>query len=171
MSQVQWLRHPPVMKAMKPIHCIYAAIFSSVILAQRSQGKHLHIKKIVPFQYGFNCPVSQTNNVVFIGLLQLPILARKGLTSLYGSRSLSCTDLINNFYQPLAQEISRGWAGAGGGRQGGGRLGGGWRFRRRGVGKGLSITFQQHETRAYIMIRGCSHDHKKPIGEYLCLQE
>lgn len=125
MSQVQWLRHPPVMKAMKPIHCIYAAIFSSVILAQRSQGKHLHIKKIVPFQYGFNCPVSQTNNVVFIGLLQLPILARKGLTSLYGSRSLSCTDLINNFYQPLAQEISRWWAGAGGGRQGGGRLGGG----------------------------------------------
>lgn len=39
-----------------------------------------------------------------------PTLALKGLTSLCGSRSLSCTDLINNFYQPLAQEISRGWA-------------------------------------------------------------
>lgn len=39
---------------------------------------------------------------------QTPVL--KGLTSLCGSRSLSCTDLINNFYQPLAQEISRGWA-------------------------------------------------------------
>lgn len=89
-------------------------------------------QKWLTFQYGFNSPVSQTNNVVFIGLLQLPILALKGLTSLYGSRSLSCTDLINNFYQPLAQEISRWWAGAGGGRQGGGRLGGGWRFRRRG---------------------------------------
>lgn len=72
--------------------------------------------------------------VVFISLLQhpphTPVL--KGLTSLCGSRSLSCTDLINNFYQPLAQEISRGWAGAGGGcggvrgedREGGGALAG-----------------------------------------------
>lgn len=56
------------------------------------------------------------------------------------------------------------WEGVG---VGGGRC---W-FGRRGVGKGLSITFQQHETGAYIMIRGCSHDHKKPIGEYLYLQE
>lgn len=110
-----------------------------------------------------------------------PAPALKGLTSLCGSRSLSCTDLINNFYQPLAQEISRGWAGAGvGGVEGedrdgggGGMAGreGGCRLRRRGVGKGLSITFQQHETGAYIMIRGCSHDHKKPIGEYLCAEE
>lgn len=49
------------------------------------------------------------------------------------------------------------------------RGGEGWG--RRGVGKGLSITFQQHETRAYIMIRGCSHDHKRPIGEYLRVRE
>lgn len=98
--------------------------------------------------------------VVFINstLPAPPVPAPKGLTSLCGSRSLSCTDLINNFYQPLAQEISRGWAGdggAGGGRrgQGGKEAGGvdsGWeggcRFRRRGVGKGLSITFQQHKT-------------------------
>lgn len=57
------------------------------------------------------------------------------------------------------------------GMEGGSGWEGGCRLRRRGVGKGLSITFQQHETGAYIMIRGCSHDHKKPIGEYLCLQE
>lgn len=64
----------------------------------------------------------QTNRVVvfvvlvfffYLTLAAPPTLALKGLTSLCGSRSLSCTDLINNFYQPLAQEISRGWAGAG----------------------------------------------------------
>ncbi|KAI9520160.1 hypothetical protein NQZ68_020055 [Dissostichus eleginoides] len=53
-----------------------------------------------------------------------PTPALKGLTSLCGSRSLSCTDLINNFYQPLAQEISRGWAGG----CGVGALWGGWLF-------------------------------------------
>lgn len=105
-----------------------------------------------------------------------PAPALKGLTSLCGSRSLSCTDLINNFYQPLAQGISRGWAGEGmrWGRAQPGRgvvARGGEGWGRRGVGKGLSITFQQHETRAYIMIRGCSHDHKRPIGEYLRVRE
>lgn len=59
----------------------------------------------------------QTIMVVFLFFFYLalatPLLfavVLKGLTSLCGSRSLSCTDLINNFYQPLAQEISREWA-------------------------------------------------------------
>ncbi|CAF95153.1 unnamed protein product, partial [Tetraodon nigroviridis] len=46
----------------------------------------------------------------FQRMASLRLEALKGLTSLCGSRSLSCTDLINNFYQPLAQGISRGWA-------------------------------------------------------------
>lgn len=57
--------------------------------------------------------------VLYLALAAPPALALKGLTSLCGSRSLSCTDLINNFYQPLAREISRGWAEAGVGEWGG----------------------------------------------------
>lgn len=67
-------------------------------------------------QHGPGCSSSKQSwlfSSFFFLALATPLLfvvVLKGLTSLCGSRSLSCTDLINNFYQPLAQEISRGWA-------------------------------------------------------------
>lgn len=49
---------------------------------------------------------------MLFGTQKLPFHpALKGLKLLYRSGSLSSTDLINNFYQPVAEKkISRGWS-------------------------------------------------------------
>lgn len=112
---------PTVMKATKP--CPPLAAYSSRFAseAQRSNPMPFAYQELQTGRRDLSCATSNKQGccfccVVFFFYLTLaapPTLALKGLTSLCGSRSLSCTDLINNFYQPLAQEISRGWAGAG----------------------------------------------------------
>ncbi|KPP64878.1 hypothetical protein Z043_116740 [Scleropages formosus] len=83
--------------------------------------------------------------------------AVKGLTSIGGARSLSCTDLINNFYQPVARDICGGWMrvgegalGLGYGVEGGGRGRGGSLVAGR-KGKGFRSRFtntrQEHTSR------------------------
>lgn len=89
--------------------------------------------------------------------------ALKGLKLLYRSGSLSSTDLINNFYQPLAEKkISRGWS-----RQGAG-LGERGVIGNRGVGvvyeKAFRSRFGYMRQVVYITIRVCSHDYKNSMG-------
>lgn len=106
---------PTVMKATKPRPPLAAYSSHSTSEAQRSKPfLHLHIRNCEQADVALAAQ-HQTNRVGFfyLALAAPPTPALKGLTSLCGSRSLSCTDLINNFYQPLAQEISRGWAGGG----------------------------------------------------------
>lgn len=88
--------------------------------------------------------------------------ALKGLKLLYRSGSLSSTDLINNFYQPLAEKIS---AGGGVGRERNGGEGG---DRQSGGGvvyeKAFRSRFSYMRQVVYIMIRVCSHDYKNSMG-------
>lgn len=115
---------PTVMKATKPRPPLAAY---SPRVSKVSADSHLHIRNSETSQH----PFEQTCCCVCFFLLffhpsPAATPALKGLTSLCGSRSLSCTDLINNFYQPLAQEISRGWA-KGGRRRKEGVVGVFWR--------------------------------------------
>lgn len=120
--RLQCLHHPHVMKATKP--CLPLTAYSSQSGSGGAKGQrrcHLHIRNRNQADWTLHNRTNRVVDVVFVCLfciffkktsssLQLtPTSALKGLTSLCGSRSLSCTDLINNFYQPLAQEISRGW--------------------------------------------------------------
>lgn len=119
---------PTVMKATKP--CPPLAAYSSRFAseAQRSNPMPFAYQELQTGRRDLSCATSNKQGCCFccvvffffyLTLAAPPTLALKGLTSLCGSRSLSCTDLINNFYQPLAQEISRGvgwgWVGVGGG--------------------------------------------------------
>lgn len=97
---------------------------------------------------------------MWFGTQKLPFHpALKGLKLLYRSGSLSSTDLINNFYQPLAEKKKS--AGGGVGR-------GNW-----GVGvvyeKGFRSRFSYMRQVVYIMIRACSHNRKNSMGGCLCL--
>lgn len=133
--RLQCLHHPhsnESHKASSTSRCVQFAFY------QRGSK----VKAVSAFAYqelrtgrrGLSCTTPNKQGWVFfyLALAAPPTPALKGLTSLCGSRSLSCTDLINNFYQPLAQEISRGWAGGGRGwvcvQAGRGGVGG-WRLK------------------------------------------